>query len=165
MKNVICIGMPGCGKTTIAKLTAEALNRLWIDTDRMIEINEHMTIPEIFEAKGEAHFRKLEYGCIYDAMRFSDAVISVGGGAPVYCGALLRAHSPVIYIKRSLGDIRATLEPRTRPLLNDPAALQKLYDERHAVYEDLCNHIVVNDDTLKSAVDRIVRYIDETADH
>ena len=62
MKNIILIGMMGCGKTTVGELLAQRLKKTLVDTDRLIEVRLGMSIPEIFESEGEDYFRSVELG-------------------------------------------------------------------------------------------------------
>ena len=60
MKNIVLIGMMGCGKSTCGRLLAERLDRELVDTDAFIEARQGRSIPDIFAQEGEAHFRALE---------------------------------------------------------------------------------------------------------
>ena len=80
LKNIVLIGMPGCGKSTAGKLLSEKLSRPFIDTDEIIIRNSHMRIPEIFSLYGEDEFRKREHEAAKEAGKVSGAVIATGGG-------------------------------------------------------------------------------------
>ena len=81
--NVILVGMMGSGKTTVGKLLSSYLNFTFIDTDRLIEKQQEMSVDDIFNQKGESYFRKLESNIIPDLPK-TQAVISCGGGLPIY---------------------------------------------------------------------------------
>lgn len=159
MKNIIFIGLPGCGKTTISKMVAEAIDRKWYDSDLEIESSEGMDIPTIFALKGEEYFRERETECIKRLLALSGIVLSVGGGAVLRNSGLLSQNSTVIYLNRSIPDILSTLEPGTRPLIKDKTSLYKLYDKRHDLYERLCDHMIESqaaiEDTYKLVMEAL----------
>lgn len=80
MKPIFLCGFMGCGKSTIGKLLAKKTGRSFVDLDIYIEELEQMTIPEIFEAKGESFFRACESKAIAD-FSGTGGVIATGGGA------------------------------------------------------------------------------------
>jgi shikimate kinase len=164
-RNLAFIGMPGCGKTTVSRAAAEALRRPWFDTDAEIAAAAGMTVPEIFAARGENHFRELEAGRVAARMRGTGAVVSLGGGAPVRCAAGIKAGAVVVYITRELENIAATLEAGSRPLAQSMDNLRALYGARRGLYESLADITVGNDgalaDTVKNVLEAISRY--ETA--
>lgn len=81
MRNIVLIGMPGCGKSTAGRVLASRLGRHFIDTDTEISTKCGIEIPEIFEKYGEEFFRHTESGIIADVSKLSSCVISTGGGA------------------------------------------------------------------------------------
>ena len=80
MQNIVLVGMPGCGKSTLGKLLAERLDRKFFDLDEEIVKRAGRPIPEIFATEGEEHFRKLETEVVADICRESGLVIATGGG-------------------------------------------------------------------------------------
>lgn len=81
------IGMPGCGKTTFGKKVAHKLGIEFIDLDDYIEEKEGLTIPEIFEQRGEEKFRTLESQYLQEIIKtFDEFVLSTGGGTPAFHG-------------------------------------------------------------------------------
>lgn len=134
MENIILIGMPSSGKTTMGKMLAEKLNRKFFDIDKLIE-EEGKTIPEIFEEKGEGCFRDLESKVLEDISKENGLVIASGGGTPIRKENrdYILQNSLVIYLKRDLEN----LEISGRPLSKNLENLKKLYSERKGIYEDL----------------------------
>ena len=134
MENIILIGMPSSGKTTMGKMLAEKLNRKFFDIDKLIE-EEGKTIPEIFEEKGEEYFRGLESKVLEDISKENGLVIASGGGTPLRKENrdYILQNSLVIYLKRDLEN----LETSGRPLSKNLEDLKKLYSERKGIYEDL----------------------------
>lgn len=134
MENIILIGMPSSGKTTMGKMLADKLNRKFFDIDKLIE-EEGKTIPEIFEEKGEEYFRDLESKVLEDISKENGLVIASGGGSPIRKENrdYILQNSLVIYLKRDLEN----LETSGRPLSKNLENLKKLYNERKEIYEDL----------------------------
>ncbi|MDU6743164.1 shikimate kinase [Peptoniphilus harei] len=135
MENIILIGMPSSGKTTMGKSLAEELNREFFDIDKLIEDKEDKTIPEVFEEKGEEYFRDLESKVLEDISKENGLVIASGGGTPLRKENrdYILQNSIVIYLKRGLEN----LETSGRPLSKNLEDLKKLYSERKGIYEDL----------------------------
>ena len=80
-ENLVFLGMMGSGKSSIGSLVAKKLNLKFIDIDKEIEKKTGTTIKEIFEKKGEDHFRRLEQKITLDRLKLNSTVISLGGGA------------------------------------------------------------------------------------
>ena len=80
-KNLVFIGMMGSGKTTIGKIVSKKLNKRFIDIDQQIELEEKMTITDIFQKKGELFFREIEEKISLHNLKKSNLVVSLGGGA------------------------------------------------------------------------------------
>lgn len=130
-KNVVLIGMPGCGKTVIGRRLAASLGREFIDIDREIELAAGKTIPQIFEEDGEEEFRRIETECCRAAGKKCGCIISCGGGV-VTRGENrdpLRQNGTIVYLIRSL-DALAT---KNRPLYRTHTAAE-LSAEREPLY-------------------------------
>ncbi len=157
MRGIVLIGMPGCGKSSVGRALARSIDRSFYDSDEEIEREAGMSIAEIFAEKGEAYFRKLERQTIERLIGKESAVISVGGGAPVTCGDLLKRNATVIYLRRDIERIYETLarQEATRPLLRGDGALDRLYAQRRAVYESLCDAVVDNNAGIEDTLARI----------
>ncbi len=132
-RNVVLIGMPGSGKTTIGKILAKMLGRQFIDTDALIETEEKCAIKEIFGRVGENGFRDIESRVIENVSKKSGAVIATGGGAVLRDEnvRLLKGNSVVYFIDRPIEDIVATPD---RPLSSNREDLEKRYRERYPIY-------------------------------
>ena len=153
-ENVVFVGMPGSGKSTFARVIAERLKKKLIDTDAEIVKAAGMTIPEIFEKYGEAHFRELEKKAVADAASQMGAVIATGGGSLTdrdNC-LMLRSNSFIIWADCPL----SRLATAGRPLSSSPEAIAKLYRERASVYRETADvRIAVQPDNAKN-VGRII---------
>lgn len=155
-KNIVFIGMPGCGKTAVSRLVAGALGRPWSDSDLAIEAAEGMRVAEIFAQRGEEHFRRLETECIARLTAPGGSVIAVGGGAVLRNGGLLRQNAVVVYLRRSVESILSTLEPGVRPLLRGEESLRETYRQRQALYERLCDIAVENEGAIGETVKKVL---------
>ena len=138
--NKVLIGMPGSGKTTIGKELAENLNRVFIDTDLLIEEREGQSISKIFEKKGEPYFRKLEIEIAKEIGKEKALVIATGGGMVLQKEAMdaLRQNGEIIWVKAPL----ESLSQEGRPLSVDYEVLEKMWEEREPFYSKYANKII-----------------------
>lgn len=159
--NVVLIGMMGSGKTSVGRLLADWLGVRLHDIDATIEYEAGCGIPEIFERRGEAHFRELEREAIARAVRGRPCVIATGGGAFVDPGnrRALKAGGIVIYLRASAERLAERVRrTRKRPLLRDAdplARIRELLAEREAAYRE-ADHVI---DTDALRVDEVVARI------
>ena len=132
-KNLVLVGMPSCGKTTIGKSIAEKLHKEFIDTDEEIVKKSGISIPEIFENYGETHFRKIESEVIKEVSLKQNCVIATGGGAILNSKNIdfLKGNGTVLFIDRSLENLCCTDD---RPLSNNIESLKKRFEERYDLY-------------------------------
>ena len=156
-ENIVLIGMPGCGKSTVGKHLADQLNRPFFDVDDEIVKKAGIPIPEIFEKYGEAYFRQLEADIIKNEISAkTGSIISTGGGAILRDENVLRLkrNGKLYFLDRPIENIRPTLD---RPLSMDFSALKKRYDERYPRYCEVADlHIKTNE-----SIDDTVNYIKE----
>jgi shikimate kinase len=167
--NIVLVGMPASGKSTIALALAERLSDYTlIDTDSFIERSEGMKISEIFSKYSENYFRKLEYDTIKFVCTGKKKIISIGGGAfenPDTRGSLLR-FGKVFYLKSDLDVLYYRISgDASRPLLNNEnprEVLENLLKKREENF--LKAHFIL--DTSNMEVDEVVNFvlgqIDET---
>lgn len=151
--NIALVGMPGCGKSTIAQTLAERLNREIIDTDEEIIKNAKMSIPEIFTHFGEGVFRVLEHEEIKAAGKQSGKIISTGGGAITVAEnyAPLSQNAIIIFIRRDTDKLSRDGRP-----LSIGADLHKMYEKRLPLYERFADFTVDNNSDVSSCVDQII---------
>lgn len=138
MKNIVLIGMMGCGKTTVGTLLAQRLNKTLVDTDKLIEAREGITIPELFATQGEGYFRSLEMGVAQALSLRSDLVIACGGGLPTQevAMAALKDSGVVLWLNRDPGEIYDSEDLSGRPLAQGGReAFLERAAQRAAVYE------------------------------
>lgn len=111
----------GCGKTTLGRAVAHATSMRFIDLDEYIELNERMTVREIFDRHGEAYFRNLERETLREVASMQDVIIATGGGTPCQPGLMdiMNSHGLTVYLQTSPDVLyRRLLQARdTRPLI------------------------------------------------
>ena len=132
-ENIVLIGMPASGKTTVGKILAKKYSREFIDTDSLIEAKCGKLIPKIFKDEGEAAFRRLESEIIKEISGKTGVVISTGGGVPLNPENVnaLRENGRLYFIDRPLSHLMPTED---RPLANTREQIKKRYYERYSVY-------------------------------
>lgn len=150
MLNIVLIGMPGSGKSTIGRKLAGVLGREFIDTDELVEKNANKTIPKIFESQGENIFREHEKQAVKQACSNNGKIIATGGGVVINIENLfeLKKNGRVYWVNRSI----EKLETNGRPLSKDLPSLQKLYDQRKDKYELFADVKIDNDGDIENAV-------------
>jgi shikimate kinase len=152
---VVLVGPMGAGKTSVGRQVAKRLGVRFIDTDKRIAA-EHGPIPQLFESRGEAHFRELEQAAVAAALDVG-GVISVGGGAvsSEATRALLRQH-PVVFLAVSPEAVADRIRSGGRPLLagdDDPLERwNEIYEQRRGWYEEVADAIF---DTSRRPMQRI----------
>ncbi len=153
------IGMPGSGKSTIAKHLAESLHYHLIDLDAMIEKDALMFIEEIFERHGEKTFRKLETAALLNLPKDEDIVVACGGGIVINKDNKALMQGLTFYLDTDLDVIKDRLEhDYQRPLLLKKT-LEQLFDERYLKYQDFADVIVNNNYDIDQTVNVMLNYI------
>lgn len=141
VRNIVLVGMPGCGKSTVGKIVAKKLGRTFIDADDYITEHFGRTPGEIISSDGEAAFRETETKALSEITKLSSAVISCGGGAVTreYNHYLIKQNSICFYITRDT----EKLATGGRPLsAGGPEHLKKLFEARDPLYRAVADHIV-----------------------
>ncbi len=156
VENIVLIGMPGAGKTTIGKEISKILNKDFVDTDDEIVKEYGMTIPEIFSQKGETFFRDIEANVIKRVSSLKNTVIATGGGAILRKEnvMLLRENGKIYFIDRPLESIRPTDD---RPTAYNREVLKKRYAERYPIYKTSCDACICVSDSVKENAEKIVK--------
>ena len=143
-ENIVLIGMPSSGKSTVGKIIADKLSREFIDTDSLIVNDSGMEISRIFTELGEDEFRKMEADAVRRASERCGLVIATGGGAPLFGKNLmvLKQNGRVFFIDRPLCELIPTED---RPLSNSKDAVKKLYSERYELYLKSADKVIIAD--------------------
>lgn len=160
-KNIVLIGMPGCGKTTIGEELAKKLEIKFVDVDKFIEEKNHKTIPQLFE-QGEECFRKLESEAIRELSREKGLVLSTGGGVIKNSINIdmLKTNGIIIFIDRPVEKIAGDVSIAERPLLKQGVnKLYELFSERYELYRKYCDFRIVNDGEIGEALEKILEVI------
>ena len=154
---VVLVGMMGAGKTTVGRRLAARLNRPFLDSDEEIEKAAQMSIPEIFEQRGEPEFRAGETRVIARVLKTQNVVLATGGGAFVHpeTRALVKDEAISVWLKAEIDILFERVSRRSnRPLLktaNPRATLQKLIDDRYPLYAE-ADVTVISRDVPQDAV-------------
>ncbi|MES1981242.1 MAG: shikimate kinase AroK [Pseudomonadota bacterium] len=162
--NIILIGMMGAGKTTVGKLLAQQLGKVFIDSDDEIQQRTGVTISHIFDVEGEAGFRQREALIIQDLVKLENIVLATGGGVVLNEKSrnALGSNGIVVYLKSTVTDLwQRTHHDRSRPLLQtaDPRArLKTLYEQRDPLYTQVADLIIP---TGKQSVHSLVLQLQE----
>ncbi len=153
-QNIVLIGMPSCGKTTLGKILAQELNKKFIDTDDEIVKKAQMPITEIFEKFGEQHFRMLETQVIKEVSRNQGLVIATGGGAVLKSENVqaLKQNGKILFIDRPLSKLLVTDD---RPLSKTVNHLEELYNQRYNIYTTVCDCKINADGDINTNLKRI----------
>ena len=153
-RNLLLIGMPGCGKTTIGQELARRLNRPLEDVDQRIVETAGRPIPEIFAQEGEEGFRIREHRALCEVSKESGRVIACGGGIVTRKENWdpMRQNSTVIYLRRDL-----SLLPTSGRPMSQANPVEKLYRQRAPLYEQLADLTVENHGTPAETANEIIR--------
>ena len=153
MENIILIGMPGCGKSTVGKALAEKLGKTFADTDETIVSLAGKSIPEIFAQDGEAVFRDWETKALSQQAKQSGLVIATGGGCVTrkVNHSILRQNGSLFWLQRELDKLPTDGRP-----LSQSNRLEDLYRVRKPLYEDFSDHVIGNNGGLDDAIHQIL---------
>lgn len=161
MKNIILIGMPGAGKSTVGVILAKVLGYNFVDSDIVIQQKEGRTLREIIQEEGAEGFIAIE-NRIHAEMEYSNSVIATGGS--VVYGQEAMAHlkeiGTIIYLKLSYKTISHRLHDikNRGVVLKDGQTLQNLYDERTLLYEKYADEVIIEDGlSVEQTIENVLR--------
>ena len=157
-RNIVLIGMPTCGKTTISKVLADKLNKEVVDTDTLVEQEMGTTIKEYLKTHDETSFRDIETKVINNVSKLNNLIISTGGGVIKRKNNMeyLKANGVIVFIDRPLELLQVS---DTRPLSSNQSDLEKLYYERYDLYCNYSDIIVKNDQDLELVINEIINEV------
>lgn len=153
-ENIVLIGMPGSGKSTVGRILAKRLGRRLVDTDDEVVKTAATPISDIFLRFGEEHFRLLESEAVDLVSPESGIIIATGGGVPLKKEnmRMLRQNGRIYFIDRPLS---ALIPTKDRPLAQDFAAIEKRYRERYEIYKSSAD-VIINADCSKEEVAELI---------
>ena len=156
MENIVLIGMPGCGKSTIASLLARELGRKAVDADKEIEVYAGCTIPEIFARSGEEEFRKIESAVLAELGKQSGLIIATGGGCVTRKDNYdaLHQNGTILWLQRELDKLPTDGRP-----LSQKNKLEDMYAVRKPLYEAFADITVNNDASPEETLETIRRLL------
>ena len=157
-RNVVLIGMPSAGKTTVGRLLAKELNNEYVDTDRLMESRISKRIKDYINEFGLLRFRELECNTVKEVANYSDKIICTGGGVVLNPLNMRRlAHNSIIvFIDRRLDLLTPT---DSRPLSSNQKDLERLYYERIDLYKKYADFRIENNTTLEDAMKNLIEVI------
>lgn len=155
MQNIILIGMPGCGKSTVGSLLAQRLGRVFVDADAQIPELAGKSIPEIFAQDGEETFRKWETQVLSEFGKQSGLIIATGGGCVTQERNynLLHQNGQIFWLKRDLD----VLPTDGRPL-SQSNRLDDLYEARKGQYQAFADFVIDNNESTEETVAAILSH-------
>ena len=153
-KNIILIGMPACGKTTVGKILSEELKMPLFDSDEIIIKKTGREISDIFEKEGEPAFRKLESEAIFELSGNTGTIISTGGGAVLNPENIknLSKNGKIYFINRPLENLVPTSD---RPTASSFEAIKKRVEERYEIYCGSADKIIDADCSAEEVYEKI----------
>lgn len=154
MKNIVIIGMPGVGKTSVADAIGNMTELKVIDIDREIE-RAHGPIPEIFSEKGEPHFRAMEKETVARAAKEKGAVIATGGGSVLDEDNVraLQETGKIYWIRRPLEELAQNGRPLSAGGMD---ALEALWEKRKGLYWEAAHEELPNI-TIEGTAEEILK--------
>ncbi len=155
LSDIVLIGMPGCGKTSVGSEIAARLGRNFYDIDAIVEENEGMPVADIILRFGEAYFRNAESEAVMRLSGVNGSVIACGGGTPLREEnmRILRSNGVSVYIDRPVNELPLGAE---RPLSSSREAVKKLFLRRAPIYEKNCDIHIMSAETVSETASRII---------
>ena len=153
-ENIVLIGMPGCGKSTVGKVLADMLGKTLADTDAYIVQKAGKSIPEIFATEGEERFRAIEHEVICEVCAAHGQVIATGGGAVTHPENRypLMQNGIVVWLQRPLEQLPTDGRP-----LSKAGKLEEMYRIREPLYRAFSDFAILNDGTPDEVAARILK--------
>lgn len=158
-ENIILVGMPGCGKSTVGQAVASILGREFVDTDEEVVSAAGRSIPEIFAEDGEEAFRAYEHEAVCNTCKRSGLVIATGGGAPTKTNNIraIKQNGKVVFLRRPIGELSRGGRP-----LSLGADLHKMYAQREPCYlacADVCADVLATPTESAQSVLSLLGYV------
>ena len=155
-ENIVLIGMPASGKSTIGRILEKKLGKKVFDSDKIIERNTKKSIPDIFRDEGEAAFRDMEADVIRTLSDKCGIIISTGGGSILRKDSVdnLKKNGRLYFIDRPLSQLIPT---SSRPLASTAEAIEKRFNERYGIYSSVADVRIDANGSAPMAADKIIK--------
>ncbi|MGN0452411.1 MAG: shikimate kinase [Ruminococcus sp.] len=165
MNNIILVGMPGCGKSTVGVVLAKTLGLDFIDTDLIICKKEKSKLQKIIEKKGIDYFSSVEC-TVGKELDLSDTVVATGGSMVLYEEAMehLKSIGKVVFIDVSFEELEHRITNiKTRGItFKEGETLRDIYDFRRPYYEKYADCTVkITEGTIENTVEKLVKLLSE----
>ena len=157
---VYLVGMPGSGKSSVGPELARRLGVPFVELDAEIERAAGKRVREVFEQDGETRFRELEASALVEAAGRDPSVVSCGGGVVLEPAnrVTLRATGEVVFLSVPLEVLQARIRPAAdRPLIREEGDLERLFEQREALYREFAAHVVDGSATAEEVAAAIER--------
>lgn len=149
-QNIVLIGMPSSGKSSVGAMLAEQMKKPFIDTDSLIIERAGKSIPDIFASEGESGFRALEAQIIKEISSHGGSIIATGGGAALNPANVreLKKNGVVMFLDRKPELLCGT---KDRPLSQNAEAMARLYEKRYPIYLSRADIRIDSNGTVEEA--------------
>lgn len=156
--NIVLIGMPSCGKTTIGSILSKKLNKELFDIDSLIVDEVGMEIKDYMKLNDEKSFREVESNIVKEVSKGNNSIISTGGGVILNKNNIvnLKQNGLIIFIDRKLENLTPTA---SRPLTSNFSDLEKKYNERINLYREYADIVVDNNKNIDDAINKIMEVL------
>nr|MCS5613413.1 AAA family ATPase [Candidatus Poribacteria bacterium] len=160
--NIVLIGFMGTGKTSVGQRISEKLQMPMVDTDTIVETDNQMIIGEIFDRYGEGYFRSLENAAVHKASKYTNHIISTGGGVVLRIENLnlLQENGLLFCLRATPEEIFKRIKDEShRPLLKDPNPPNKirhLLRKRQTQYQRIEHQIETTDLSIEEVTNQII---------
>ena len=158
MENIILVGMPGCGKSTVGKALADTLGKRFVDADEELVKAFQKSIPDIFAEEGEAGFREKETQILHELGKKSGLVIATGGGCVTRKEnyPLLHQNGTIFWLHKNIDSLPTDGRP-----LSQANRLSDLYAVRKSLYEAFSDFAIDNNGNIMDTVSKIISILEE----
>lgn len=165
-KDLILIGMPGSGKTSLGRRLAKKLHRPFVDVDQEIEKTVGKTVTEIFATEGEDGFRRWETQIFASLVRGGRVIATGGGVVTRQENYAIAKRGTVLFIDRPLNLLMQSVQTDTRPLLRDGAErLRQLYAERYESYCRWADIRILNQGSFVRTLHQMIQEVEKYENH